>query len=356
MRNKRFAVSVCGHFAFGLNKLNGQTIKTKIITEEIEKHFGEKAVKKIDTCGGLKALCRLPFQLAKALYECDNLIILPAYKGVRIITFILMLLRFIYKGCTVHYIVIGGWLPKYAQSKFLLKYCIKKSVDYIYCETTTMQKSLQHIGLSHISVMPNCKTLEIISEKDLSTTAEAPYKLCIFSRIMKNKGVEIAVNAVRNINEKAGRNIYILDIYGPIWEAEKEWFEHLQQTFPQYVQYKGAVPFNDSVQVLKGYFALLFPTLFYTEGVPGTIIDAYAAGLPVISSRWESFQDVIDESVTDYGYQFDKPDALKDILTDISYAPDKIISLKSNCLRKALSFVPETVIKVLLKNINTKKL
>ena len=30
---------VIGHFGFGRNLLNGQTIKTKILTEELEKRF-----------------------------------------------------------------------------------------------------------------------------------------------------------------------------------------------------------------------------------------------------------------------------------------------------------------------------
>mgnify|MGYP002519543662 CR=1 FL=1 len=32
----------------------------------------------------------------------------------------------------------------------------------------------------------------------------------------------------------------------------------------------------------------------YTEGVPGTIIDAYAAGLPIISAKWLNYGDILD--------------------------------------------------------------
>ncbi len=352
MKKSKYNIGICGHFAFGFNKLNGQTIKTKIIAEELENQFGKKNVTRIDTCGGFKVLFTLPIQLSKALQECDHLIILPAYKGVRIITFILVFLRLIYKNCTIHYIVIGAWLPLYIKSKFLLKHSIKQSIDYIYSETQTMQKALQEAGLKNISVMPNCKTLDIISEKELNINSEMPYRLCIFSRIMKNKGIEVAVNTVCEINKKARRVVYSLDIYGPVWEPEKEWFENLQLSFPEYIHYKGIVPFKDSVKVLKEYFALLFPTLFYTEGVPGTIIDAYAAGLPVISSRWESFQDVVDEAITGYGYQFNNFKELKNILIEISNNPNMVIALKKNCLKKAKNFMPQNVINILVKNLN----
>ena len=49
-------ISVIGHFGTGLNLLNGQTIKTKIVTEELERRFGLDEVLKIDTHGGFKTL------------------------------------------------------------------------------------------------------------------------------------------------------------------------------------------------------------------------------------------------------------------------------------------------------------
>ena len=48
-------VAVIGHFGIGLNLANGQTIKTKIITEELEKYCNQKAMI-VDTHGGIKAI------------------------------------------------------------------------------------------------------------------------------------------------------------------------------------------------------------------------------------------------------------------------------------------------------------
>ncbi len=46
---------------------------------------------------------------------------------------------------------------------------------------------------------------------------------------------------------------------------------------------------------MKKYDLLLFPTKYYTEGIPGTIIDAYFSGLPVLVSRWENHNDILYE-------------------------------------------------------------
>ena len=56
-------VCIIGHFGFGLDLLNGQTIKTKIVADEIEKKIGKDEIVRIDTHGGLAALIKLPFSL-----------------------------------------------------------------------------------------------------------------------------------------------------------------------------------------------------------------------------------------------------------------------------------------------------
>ena len=70
---------VIGHFGFGKNLLNGQTVKTKIVASEVESVFGKENVLKIDTHGGIMALLRLPFQVFKAMRKCENILILPAH-------------------------------------------------------------------------------------------------------------------------------------------------------------------------------------------------------------------------------------------------------------------------------------
>ena len=44
-------IGICGHFAHGLKYLDGQTIKTKILYEELAKLYGKSDVKTLDTHG-----------------------------------------------------------------------------------------------------------------------------------------------------------------------------------------------------------------------------------------------------------------------------------------------------------------
>lgn len=239
--------------------------------------------------------------------------------------------------------MIGGWLPEFLKRKPFLGKSLKK-FDGIYVETSTMKQALELQSFRNVFILPNCKELDVLKEEELVYSYAEPLRLCTFSRVMKEKGIEDAVNAVIEANGRLGRNVFSLDIYGQIDNDYRDEFAGIQQQFPKYITYKGVVPFDKSVEVLKDYYALLFPTRFYTEGIPGTIIDAYASGIPVISSKWESFSDVIEDKKTGLGYEFGNKEDLIRVLEDIVNAPELIIQMKRICLCKAKQFMPKEVI------------
>lgn len=343
-------VTIIGHFAHGIEYLDGQTIKTKVIAEELRRQLSSDEVGKIDTHGGIKTLLKAPFQIFFVLRKSKNVIILPAHNGVRVYAPLLVLERHLFRNRKLHYVVIGGWLPKFLEKHKITRKSLK-AFNTIYVETNTMKRALKKQNFTNVRVMPNCKKLKILSERDWVYPNTEPYKVCTFSRVMKEKGIEDAINAVQVINNKAGRRVYELDIYGPIDSSQVEWFKNVQAALPSYVKYKGSVPPDRSVEVLKDYFLLIFPTRFFTEGIPGTIIDAYAAGVPVVSSKWESFSDLIDEGVTGEGYAFGKVDALVSVLEKIQKNPQVIICMKQNCVNRACNYTPEKALNSLIKGL-----
>lgn len=344
-------VSVIGHFAFGQEASDGQTIKTKILTRELTRQLGENEVNAIDTHGGIKSLFKAPFQVISALKKSKNVIMLPAHNGLRVYGRLLPMLRTFFRGRKIHYAVIGGWLPEFVRERSGLAASLKK-FDGIYVETNTMKKALEAQGFDNVFVMPNCKELKILNEDELVYSTQEPYKLCTFSRVMKEKGIGDAAEAVKAVNEKLGRTAFTLDIYGKVDDAQTEWFDELKKTFPEYVRYGGLVPFDKSVDVLKNYFALLFPTHYHTEGIPGTIIDAYAAGVPVISAKWESFFDIVEDGKSGLGYEFGNSNNLFEILLEIANKPDTINVFKIYCLSQAKGYIPQSVVGEFIKYLS----
>lgn len=341
-------ICVVGHFGFGRNLLNGQTIKTKIVTAEIEKQFGKDNVHLLDLAGGAKRIPSLLIAVPKMLRKCDNFVMMPVENGLRFLTPLLGFWNLFIKR-KLHYVVIGGWLPQFLAQKKQIANGLKR-FDGIYVETNTMKNALELQGFSNVYVMPNCKKLTVLAEGDLIYPSGAPYKLCTFSRVMKEKGIADAVNAVRAVNNAMGYQVFSLDIYGQVDSDQTEWFRALQEQFPEYVRYGGVVPFNKSVEVLKEYFALLFPTYYEGEGFAGTLIDAYSAGVPVIASDWKYNSELVNER-TGYVYPTREQDALIDILRAVAAEPKMMLNKKRTCLQEAEKYSIDTVIQTLIKNL-----
>lgn len=347
---------VIGHFGFGQKLLNGQTVKAHIVADALAKHYGAEAIERIDshcTRGALWNLLRMPFLTLRAVRKSENVVILPAENGLRVIAPLLSFWNaFFRRG--LHYAVIGGWLAPFLETRKGLSRVLSRFRG-IYVETSTMQKALNGMGLSNVFLMPNCKDLPILTSEEVELPLVEPYRLCTFSRVMREKGIEDAVTAVSRANEALGRTAFTLEIYGQVDAAQTEWFDALQKTFPEFVRYGGLVPYTESVATLKGSAALLFPTHFYTEGIPGTVIDAYAAGVPVISARWESFSDIIREGVTGIGFPMQDTDALTKLLVELSSSPERISSLREGCLRAAREYTPECAILALTERMDAAK-
>lgn len=340
-------IAVIGHFGFDTESLDGQTVKTKILTDALCDYFGKQNVLQIDTYNWKKHPAKFALQVISTVWKADNVLMLPAHNGLRVIAPLLWAARKLRPDCKLHYSVIGGWIPQVLKTKKILEKQLK-TFDGIYAETNTMRKVLKEQGFSNIHIMPNCKKLTVLSRGELVYDHQEPYKLCTFSRVMQEKGIEDAVDAVRAVNEHFGRVVYTLDVYGQIDSGQIQWFAELQKGFPGYVRYGGLVPYDKSVEVLKDYFALLFPTRFYTEGIPGTIIDAYAAGVPVICSQWENCVDVLENGVTGIIYPFGDTKNLQNILIKVANCPEEILDKKQQCLDAAKNYSPETIINILI--------
>ncbi len=355
---KRFIkVATIGNYANGQMLADGQIVKTQIVTEELRRQLGDDEVQSFDTCGGKKTIFRAPYQAIMALKKAKNVVIFPAHNGVRVYAPMLVFLRKFYKGRKLHYVVIGGWLPKFLTNRKRLATALKK-FDGIYVETNTMKNALEAQGFSNMFIMPNCKNLTVLSEQDFVYPEGIPYRLCTFSRVLKEKGIGTAVDAVKVVNEQLGYVAFTLDIYGSVDPTQVEWFEKLKESFPPYVRYCGCADADKSVEVLRDYFALLFPTHYYTEGIPGTIIDAYAAGIPVISTKWENYADIVNEGKTGVGYEFDNRKQLETVLINVAHNPKNLMTMKINCVKKATDYISKEAVEILtnkMKNVGSSR-
>lgn len=342
-------IGVLGHFALGTQKSDGQTIKTRIVGEALRHSYGDTNVDFIDTVGGWHFLLRLPTVLLSILFKYQNIIMLPAHNGVRIIVPLIVLANVCFHR-RLHYIVIGGWLPSFASKNSLLKWSLKK-LYAIYPETESMKEALERLQIRNAIVMPNTKPLNIVSEDEIEFIATPPFKLCTFSRVSKEKGIEEAIKAVSECNRVKGKTIYTLDIYGQIDHGQETWFNQLMQQQPNCIKYLGLIPYNKSTYVLKNYFALLFPTYYEGECFAGTLIDAMASGLPTIASDWHDNPNIVVHQEIGIIFPVHSVDELTRILLESAETPELINKMRRNCIKMAGKYKPEEVIKTLTSHI-----
>ena len=92
---------------------------------------------------------------------------------------------------------------------------------------------------------------------------------------------------------------------------------------------------------------LLFPTRFPDEGIPGTIIDAFAAGIPIISSKWLYFDEIFEDHKTALGYDFLNVDSLVDAIIYATENIDELIAIGRNGKKRYGKYDSSAVLPVL---------
>ena len=74
--------------------------------------------------------------------------------------------------------------------------------------------------------------------------------------------------------------------------------------------------------------------------------------LRVVTARWDNCGDVIDEGVTGFGYELGNVDQLTECLNGIALDPERFILMKLNCVKKASEFMPEKIMRIMLRNLS----
>ena len=335
-------VAIIGKFFGGAAVSDGQSVKTKILTEELERIYGKQQITRIDTIGWKDHPVRLLWQSIKAVRKSRNVIFRTDENGTKIFPLLLRLANFDRK-CKLHYYVIGGWLSHYLdRSGFAV--CNLKKLCAIYVEVPAMLKELQERGFENAVLVNKFRRLNPIDVAELDMNPSPPYKMCFFSRVMREKGVEEAIQAVKEANERAGFIKYTLDIFGSIHSDYRNDFEKMVASFPEYIKYGGIVDFQKSADSLKQYFALLFPTFYTSEGYPNAVVDAYAAGLPIIATRWNYNADIIQDGKDGVLVDIKNVEQIVEAMECLADDREKYALMRRNCLERCTEYLPEKAI------------
>ena len=342
---KKLKVAIIGHFGGNKNMLDGQTVKTRILYEELSS-YTDWSIKKLDTYYKKTNPVKLLAQTIFAIISIKDIIVLLSGNGMK---FFFPILSFAgrFFGTRVYHDVIGG---NFEQDPKFSEYLNTFQANWV--ETNRLKKRIESYGIKNCEVIPNFKRLNILSESEIRKEENKPFRFCTFSRVMKEKGIEDAIAAVEEINSEVGETVCILDIYGQVDIGYKERFADVMSKVKSCVQYQGTVPFDKSVEAIKDYDALLFPTYWDGEGFPGTIIDAYSAGLPVIATDWNCNSEVIEDKYNGILYPNEKQRNLKESMQWAMSNSDVWIRMRKNCVRTAKLYQPDVYVRYITERIS----
>lgn len=342
-------IGIIGRTAYGTDLCDGQTVKTRVLAEELQRKYPTAKMYFVDTYNYKKHPIRLLFNLLKCLKNSQAVFILLSRNGMRVIFPIVNFLNFFFRKPIIHD-CIGGSLDELCKKYSGIKKQIKRfTLNWVESEKLT--ERLKALGVGNVEYLPNFKRLEQLDEADLSVYKQKQFKFCTFSRVNEAKGIGRAAEAVIKINKEEKQNIACLDVYGPIEENyDVKLNEYIKESNGA-IAYKGVADYSESVRILKEYYALLFPTTHFGEGFPGTIIDAFSAGVPVIATDWNLNSEIIKHKFTGFLYDWKNEEALEMWMRYIIENPEKQYEMQKNCIKEAKKYSPDVVMQVIDKKL-----
>jgi glycosyltransferase involved in cell wall biosynthesis len=187
----------------------------------------------------------------------------------------------------------GGYLAEYLRGLGAIRRRITIGIlgkaAFIFPQTRGMAGELaRESGISEerIVCMPNFVS-GVVSRrapKDRGFTGR-----CVFAgQIKREKGVFDIIESF------SGMDRFSCDLYGPVLDRDRaEFFDALAKR-PN-VRYRGIVEPAEVRGIIGSYDLLLLPSYHAGEGYPGVILEAFAAGVPVVASRWKSIPELVDD-------------------------------------------------------------
>lgn len=271
----------------------GGTVKNALVVETLMRHGTDVGL--LDT-GVLQTegLRRLP-RLMSALSRERQVLLSLSERGTKVLVPYMWVLKALKGDVRFALMVVGSGLasalermPSPLRAPFTRSL---EACSAIYVETEPLAATLRGQGFTNVVVLPNPRPSPGQAWRGPSVDRK---RVIFISRLTETKGVADAAAAV-SAARRQGIDVQ-LNLYGPLEEGFEERLAEIVAR-EEACTYHGTVAPEKVTELLASYDAMLLPTYWPTEGMPGVLVEAAMVGLPIISSRFNGVEDLIHHNV-----------------------------------------------------------
>ncbi|PIA79018.1 hypothetical protein BFR04_05715 [Gaetbulibacter sp. 4G1] len=241
-------------------------------------------------------------------------------------------------GKKVVYHFFGGKFHQmYQEYPLLLKKWLNITIfrsDFKLMETQRMINYFESKEFQGMIWFPNSRRKEVMKSRKNNFSK----KFVFISRVTPTKGIDYIVEAAKNLPDD-----YLIHIYGPL---DKNFYNETIITSSN-LKYMGILSPKDVVLTLVEYDVLLLPSFHNGEGYPGIFIEAMSVGLPIISTDWNSLDELVEDGFNGLLVKTKNSEQLLRAIK--SFSRENYCDYSNNAKKKFKNFNIDEVIKKLFK-------
>lgn len=327
-------VLVLGYFGYLTNQLDGQTVKTRDVYRLAKEQLNNCTVDYFDT-QELKKNKLLVLKMFWKVMCCKTLFYLPAHNNLKVFFPVIFILSQLFRF-RIHYFVVGGWLREYLTHRAIHRFMLSR-IKSIHAETKRLKKELEdYYHYKNVDIFPNFRFFNYNPKPSESDKL----RIVFMARVMRQKGIDWIFDMADYIKKNGLQEKFSITFFGPEDNEDKQYFESNVAKYG-FVEYRGALQPKEIHETLSNYDVMLLPTHFYTEGLPGSVVDAYISGIPVIATEWKHSHEFIDDGKSGFIVTFEN--GKQQMINRVkSLEEDRTLlrRMKANALIKRMEFAP----------------
>ena len=212
-------------------------------------------------------------------------------------------------------------------------FCLR--ADLVLVLASTIKAKLVDLGVpaDRVSVTHTTFDGDLLRKADASSS-DGRFTFLFMSRLIRQKGIAELIHAAAILRDRGFRFRLVIAGSGPFAGDAKE--EVVAAGLTEFVELPGYLRGVDKGSALKGADAFVFPT-YHGEGCPNCILEAMAAGLPIISTTVGGIPDVMQPPAGGVLLDTVSADAVAEAMQQFLENPDECARLASENERLAWS-------------------